>query len=329
MVLMKRRIDPDDHYNGRNRLEYIVVHDTGNKTDSDESNANYFCTGTRNASAHFFVDDDSITQVVEEYNGAWHCGDGNGRYGITNKNSLGIEMCRRNNEVTAKTIENTIWLIKKLQAKYNIPDNKVVRHYDASRKICPEALSRNNWSKWWEFKKKLTGKMPSVEINKPTINVNLDKARKYVGARCKELQRLLIKAGYNCGGYGADGKFGQGTYDSLVKFQRDYGLAPDGLAGTNTFAKLKEVTSGKGKYKKEYDENGTCTVVTASGLNIRRAPSSSSEKVGIYNKGESVRYDHVVLNDGYVWISWIGGSGKRCYMAVRNLSNGERWGRCV
>lgn len=66
-------------------------------------------------------------------------------------------------------------------------------------------------------------------------------AKKFVGNRCLELQKLLIAKGYNCGGYGADGYFGQGTYDSIVKFQKDNGLVADGLAGEKTFAKLKEI----------------------------------------------------------------------------------------
>jgi len=64
MVEIKQRLDSDDHYSNQNKVEYLVIHDTGNANDSDEGNANYFCTGTRNASAHYFVDDDSITQVV-------------------------------------------------------------------------------------------------------------------------------------------------------------------------------------------------------------------------------------------------------------------------
>lgn len=74
---------------------------------------------------------------------------------------------------------------------------------------------------------------------------NVEKAKEYVGDRCKELQEKLIKCGYNCGGYGADGKFGQGTYDSLVQFQKDNGLVADGLAGAKTFAKLDELIAKK------------------------------------------------------------------------------------
>lgn len=74
---------------------------------------------------------------------------------------------------------------------------------------------------------------------------NVQKAKEYVGSRCKELQEKLILLGYNCGGYGADSQFGQGTYNSLVQFQKDNGLDPDGLAGIRTFAKLDELIAKK------------------------------------------------------------------------------------
>jgi N-acetylmuramoyl-L-alanine amidase len=155
MLPIKRQLDPDDHYDGGNTHEYIVIHDTGNATDSDEGNANFFCTGSRGASAHYFVDNDSITQVVDDNDCSWHCGDGHGAYGITNTNSIGIEMCRVNYKVTSITEDNTIELVKFLMAKYNVPIEKVVRHYDASRKNCPSSLSADNWARWWAFKEKL------------------------------------------------------------------------------------------------------------------------------------------------------------------------------
>jgi N-acetylmuramoyl-L-alanine amidase CwlA len=165
MVPIKIRLDNDDHYDDQNKIEYIVIHDTGNVTDTDEGNANYFCTGSRSASAHYFVDDDSITQVVLDKDGSFHCGDGNGAYGITNRNSLGIEMCRVNGVVTETTLANTRDLILAKMKEYNVPLDKVVRHYDASRKICPRSLSENNWSKWWDFKASLESALNPTPVS--------------------------------------------------------------------------------------------------------------------------------------------------------------------
>jgi len=40
--------------------------------------------------------------------------------------------------------------------------------------------------------------------------------------------------GYDCGSCGADGDFGTGTYNAVKKFQSDYGLTQDGIAGPQT-----------------------------------------------------------------------------------------------
>ena len=154
MLNITRKISKYNHSNGNN-ISYIVIHYTGNKNDTALNNAKYF-SEKRNSSAHYFVDDTSIVQVVEESNAAWHCGDGKGRYGITNKNSIGIEMCGTNNgNISDITIENTLNLVRMLMKKYNISIDKVVRHYDASRKNCPSAFSENKWARWNDFKNRL------------------------------------------------------------------------------------------------------------------------------------------------------------------------------
>ena len=140
-----------------NSIKYIVLHYTGNKGDTAKNNVNYFYGGDRSASAHYFVDDNSIWQSVEENNSAWAVGDGKGAYGITNQNSISIEMCCNTSGVISETTENNaLELVKYLQNKYNIANNNVVRHYDASRKTCPN-WSTNNWSRWTNFKNKLNG----------------------------------------------------------------------------------------------------------------------------------------------------------------------------
>ncbi|MDM0533167.1 N-acetylmuramoyl-L-alanine amidase [Clostridium perfringens] len=153
-----------------NSIDYIVCHFTGNQNDKASGNANYFRCVNRQASAHYFVDDNEIVQVVREGDTSWHCGDGNGRYGITNSNSIGIEMCATNGDISEKTIENTLWLVKSLMNKYGIDIDHVVRHYDASRKCCPSPFSPNNWSRWWEFKERLKGTVENIEVTTQSTN---------------------------------------------------------------------------------------------------------------------------------------------------------------
>ena len=70
---MKTNSDNYEVYS-RRYVKYIVIHYTGNKKDTAYANANYFKGINRNASAHFFVDNDNIYQTVALKNKAWHCG---------------------------------------------------------------------------------------------------------------------------------------------------------------------------------------------------------------------------------------------------------------
>ena len=123
-------------------IKYLVIHYTANDGDSDENNGVYFANNVVKASAHYFVDDDSVTQSVPDNYVAWHCG-GKTYYHkeCRNANSIGIEICDdvKNGTVypSAKTIVNAIELTEYLMKKYNIPKERVIRHYDVTHKNCP------------------------------------------------------------------------------------------------------------------------------------------------------------------------------------------------
>ena len=140
------------------KIEWIVIHDTGNANPgaNAQSHYNYFNSGNRNSSADFFVDDKGVL-CVNDYSKyyTWHCGDGKGKFGITNSNSIGIEICVNSDGDYAKVLANTIELVKELMDELHIPADRVVRHYDASRKNCPASMNVNNWAIWHEFKESL------------------------------------------------------------------------------------------------------------------------------------------------------------------------------
>lgn len=138
---------------GGNTKQFLVVHDVGVKGQTAKNNVDYFAREYVAASAHYFVDRTSIWQSVEDNDCAWHVGDGKGKYGITNSNSIGIEMIvEKDGTIHPETMENTKWLVKHLQQKYKIQNNKIVRHYDASRKNCPQFLNRDGkWTEWYNF----------------------------------------------------------------------------------------------------------------------------------------------------------------------------------
>lgn len=145
--------------------KYIVIHYVG-AVSTAKANADYFYSVNRQASAHYFVDENEIWQVVKEGDGAWHCGT-TGKYyhsECRNTNSIGIEMCCYMNngvlDIKEETINKTIELVKELMAKYNIPVGNVIRHYDVTHKVCPAPFV-NNSNRWNDFKSRLVG--PSLQ----------------------------------------------------------------------------------------------------------------------------------------------------------------------
>lgn len=78
---------------------------------------------------------------------------------------------------------------------------------------------------------------------------------------------------------------------------------------------------------KEYQENGICYPRIT--INIRTIPCSTTGVIlDQYHEGESVIYDKVVITDKYTWISWLSTSGRRVYMAIKDVLTEERFGDC-
>lgn len=140
-------------------IQYIVIHDTGNTKKGANADAHfaYFNGGNRGSSADFFVDDTKILQV-NDYSAyyTWHVGDGKGKYGITNQNSIGIEICINEDGDYEKAFFHCAELTKHLMKQLGIPKERVVRHYDASRKKCPASMQNENWANWQEFQNRLS-----------------------------------------------------------------------------------------------------------------------------------------------------------------------------
>ena len=164
------------NYNNRasRKVEYIVMHYTGNSKDNAKNNCNYFATGSRKSSAHFFVDDANIYQSVELRNTAWHCGTSGTYYhkACRNSNSFGIEMCctAGNYKVSQKTKENAAYLCAHLCKILGITadqiDTYVVRHYDVTHKNCPAQMAGSSNKEWEAFKKDVKNILTTGAISK-------------------------------------------------------------------------------------------------------------------------------------------------------------------
>lgn len=180
MLTIKIDIAARKNYGGKRTakdIKYIVIHYTGNDGDSDEANARFFRENIRNASAHYFVDDDSVTQSVpedfvaysvggEKYPSCDRTGGGKWHGKCTNFNSISIELCdtKRNGkfDFTEETLENAAELCRRQMKKYGIPIENVIRHFDVVGKICPAPFV-NDEKAWEEFKERIVDEVKYYE----------------------------------------------------------------------------------------------------------------------------------------------------------------------
>ena len=267
MVEIKTHLANKQNYGSSrstSKIKFLVIHYTGNDGDTDENNGKYFANNVVKTSAHYFVDDDSITQVVPDNYIAWHCGAKKYKHSTCrNTNSIGIEICDdvRNGTIypSAKTIQNALDLTKHLMEKYNIPAENVIRHYDVTGKLCPFYWTDNN--KWKsEFWNKLsaytlrdfvmdiqsvTGSRVDGVAGSETINNTLTISavlnRKHPAVY--HIQRRLDALGYKQVGK-IDGIAG-GKFTAAVKaYQKNNGCVVDGelTARSKTWRKLLGMT---------------------------------------------------------------------------------------
>lgn len=266
---MKTNIAHRSNYGAKrntSKIKYIVIHFTANDGDSDEANAKYF-KSVRKASAHYFVDGDSVTQSVYDNYAAYSVGGkkypscsttGGGKYygKCTNSNSISIELCDcvKNGTIypNQATINNALDLTKKLMKKYNIPKENVIRHFDVVGKLCPGywAGTATKNAKWkTEFWNKLSEETKPVEktetnfeAKEPVVDTKINTV--------KEVQSWVNKS-YAFADIKVDGVYGDKTKAALVKaLQTELNivykakLKVDGVFGSKTKSAIKTIKPG-------------------------------------------------------------------------------------
>lgn len=132
-------------------IKFLIIHYTAGSTSATGSakKMKTYWEKSRAASADFGVDDGDMVQFNPDPSNyfCWAVSGGNGIY---NSNSISIEICsnlKKGTDVkhpnhegwyfTEASLNNVVKLARMLMKKYNIPIERVVRHYDSTRKVCP------------------------------------------------------------------------------------------------------------------------------------------------------------------------------------------------
>jgi len=120
------------------------------------------------------------------------------------------------------------------------------------------------------------------------------------GSAVKQLQQMLIKLGYDCGKWGADGDFGDATELAVEKFQRDHGLTADGEVGPQTMAALKAAVESDGK------TTGKAVKIVNGNCYVRDQPSVAGEKLGVAREGSAYEWLGTDEETGWYNIQYSG-----------------------
>ena len=240
-------------YPGQNKPAYVVIHETDNwsKGAGAKAHATAMKNGNLAGTVHYYVDSTSIYQTLDHKDGAYAVGDGGGRYGITNRNSINIEICVNPESDYYKAVDKAEQLAASLLKQYGWGVDRLKRHYDASRKHCPRRIQDEGL--WPEFKRKTAaymGTAPEKPTHTPTTQTggNYMFEPKMVSKGDTGLSVLLLQEILKARGFkGKDGKdlkldrdAGTNTIHALTKYQesRKGVLAADGICGEKTWRDL-------------------------------------------------------------------------------------------
>ena len=120
-----------------------------------------------------------------------------------------------------------------------IGNGSVIEAMGTNTGVTVTRVTLSKWTHWGELCGVDYGEEEPPEAAGPSGGAELlRKGSK--GEAVRELQAALIAAGYSCGPCGADGDFGACTDAALRSFQRDRGLAADGVCGPATRAELEK-----------------------------------------------------------------------------------------
>lgn len=139
---IERMIAKTHCYLGQNKPAYIVIHETDNwaKGANSRAHATAMKNGNLAGTVHYYVDSQECYQTLEHQDGAWAVGDGHGKYGISNLNSINIEICVNPESNYYLAVDRAAELAAMLLNQYGWDTSHLKRHYDASRKHCPRRI---------------------------------------------------------------------------------------------------------------------------------------------------------------------------------------------
>lgn len=142
-----------------NKVRFIVSHDTGNPGSTAYGNRSWFNNAQPSASAHTFIDDKYILEIIPLNEKAWHViynvTTDNKRFGDdANDAAIGVELCWGGKINFQEAYKRYVWYHAYLCKKFGLkPEKHIVSHkeLDPGRKIDPQNALNRHGITWEQF----------------------------------------------------------------------------------------------------------------------------------------------------------------------------------
>ena len=277
----------------------VVLHSIGTPQPKASVLWNYWQNNGSQYVVHYMVDDTEILHCMPDNYKCWHvCSPGNDKY-------IGIEMGEPSqikytsgatftvSDLAAaqayceKTYKNAVWLIAHLCKKYGWdPDTDVHTHYEITQRrlsntdhVDPQHLW-NGLGMGYDLAT-LKRDVKAAMRGSSSTSTGSSKPVLMVGSRGQDVYKLqsrLKELGYYP--HTIDSVFGAKTKACVMQFQKEHNLVQDGIVGVLTWGALDSAQV------KSTDVSTSYVVkITASALNVRSQPNTSSSIVNVLSRG--------------------------------------------
>lgn len=350
--------------------EGVTIHETGNKV-SAMAEISYMIGNNYEISYHFAVDDKHAVQGLPLNRNGWHAGDK--ATGRGNRKTIGVEHCynwdgvrtTKNdsvyNPLYQESLKNGIKLVANLFIQFpswGVPEHgkNIWRHYDHSKKNCPQRLieeGRWNWyvaqvkKRYFELKKTpgavyevtSTNGIERVEEDTGSFKANDDilvrdrpsTNGKHIATYKKgdildAYNRVHYGNGYVWLEYSRVGANPSKGYLPIRTYRNGvYGdmWGEIGKVGDYVSKPVKPVTKPKNQNRGGIVKMSG-TFQAQEEIIARDKPSTSGRHVATYYAGENVKYDRLHMKNGYVWLEYKRNKGGKGYIPIAPTS--EVWG---
>lgn len=228
---------PSQTYNShrKDQISMITIHHSATASGNAASFANYHVNynGWPGIGYHFVILRNGLiewTQNIETT--SYHTG---GR----NTGNIGICLVG-SGQFTMDQMNSLMILIAKLREELAVPVHRVLGHSEHPNQstACPgfnaaqirSRLQNGNFE---------NGGGRTVNLPSRTLRNGAS------GSEVRLLQQALLEAGESLPRFGVDGQFGPETENAVRNFQRRQNLVVDGIAGPQTYQRLREVLTKK------------------------------------------------------------------------------------